>query len=131
MWQRIQTLYIFIATALIAAMFFCKKTADLDIIAYTPYLVLLIIITLFNIIALSTYKHRILQMRTCVMSALISLALQIWLGVDYFTAGSDTVFYITVLFPLAAIVCSLLAAKNIFSDELMVRSSSRLRSRKK
>ena len=70
-------------------------------------------------------------MRTAVLAAIITLALQVWLAVDYFTAAEGLRFHLTVLFPLAAVVCDLLAAKNIFSDELMVRSASRLRSSKK
>lgn len=131
MWQRIQTLYLFISTLLVAALFFCDRTQGVSFIQYTPYLILLIIITLLNILALTTWKHRIFQMRTAVLSSLITIAFQAWLAVDYFSASDTTVFYLTILFPLASIIFNLLAAKNIFSDELMVRSSSRLRPRKK
>ena len=98
---------------------------------YLPYTVLLVIISLLNVLALTCYKFRIFQMRTAVLAAIITLALQVWLAVDYFTAAEGLRFHLTVLFPLAAVVCDLLAAKNIFSDELMVRSASRLRSSKK
>ena len=139
MWQRIQTLYLFISTVLIGLLFFCSKAETLGadgsqqvmFTVYLPYTVLLVIISLLNVLALTCYKFRIFQMRTAVLSAIITLAFQVWLAVDYFTAAEGLRFHLTVLFPLAAIVCDLLAAKNIFSDELMVRSASRLRSSKK
>lgn len=70
-------------------------------------------------------------MRTAALSAIVSLALQIWLVLDYFVTRSELSFNVAVLFPLAIVVFDLLAARSIFSDELMVRSASRLRSSKR
>lgn len=141
MWQRIQTLYLAISTALIAVMFFANKAVipgaagdpvqEFSFTSYIPYLILLIVISLLNIIALTTYKVRVLQMRTAILAALITLALQGWLAVDYFTADKVLVFRVSAIFPLIAVICDCLAAKNIFSDQLMVESFSRLRSGKK
>ena len=44
MWQRVQTLYLFLATALIAALFFCHKAGDVFYTDYWPYLVLLLVL---------------------------------------------------------------------------------------
>ena len=44
MWQRVQTLYLFLATALIAALFFCHKAGDVFYTDYWPYLVLLLVV---------------------------------------------------------------------------------------
>ena len=131
MWQRLQTLFLFISTVLVGLLFFCGKAeligiSEPEIIkftAYYPYTIMLVLITLLNILALTSYKFRIFQMRTAVLSAILTLALQIWLAVDYFS--------LTALFPAASVILDLLAARNIFADELMVRSSSRLRSTKK
>lgn len=130
MWQRIQTLYLFLSTALMASLFFCKLTAERDFIDYTPYLILLIIISLLDILALTTYKHRIFQFRTSILSAIVTLGLQAWIVVD-FLAAKDTLYYIIAVFPLVSLILNVLAARNILSDELMVRSASRLRSSKK
>ena len=130
MWQRAQTLYLLISTGLIASMFFSDKAEGIRYIAYTPYLILLIIITLLNVIALTTYKIRILQFRTAILAALITTALQAWLVVDYF-AESDIVFKLTALFPFAAVVFDILAARGIWADELMVRNADRLRAAKR
>lgn len=141
MWQRIQTLYLAISTALIGVMFFVNKavtigpggeTADeITYIIYIPYLILMILVTLLNILALTTYKTRVFQMRTAILSALLTLALQAWLAVDYFIADKSLIFRVSAIFPLIAVICDCLAAKNIYSDELMVQSFNSLRTRKK
>ena len=130
MWQRVQTLYIFIATVLTASLFFCDKADGIRYIDYVPYLVLLIIVSLLNLIALTTYKVRILQVRTVVFAALITLALQGWLALDYFVSA-DVVFRFTAVFPLVSVILDVLAARGIWADELIVRSASRLRESKR
>ncbi|MBO4670393.1 MAG: DUF4293 family protein [Bacteroidales bacterium] len=131
MWQRVQTLYLAISTALIVAMFFCNKAGDISFVAYWPYLVLLILITLLSLLALTTYKIRVFQVRTTVLAALITLGLQAWLVVDFLVTGNDPLFHVTAIFPLVAVILDVLAARGIWADELMVRSSSRLRSSKR
>lgn len=130
MWQRVQTLYLLISTALVASMFFSDKAEGIRYIEYAPYLILLIIITLLNVIALTTYRFRILQFRTAVLVSLIDLAFQAWLAVDYF-AESELVFRFTAIFPLVAVILNVLAARGIWADELMVRSAGRLRAAKR
>ena len=131
MWQRVQTLYLAISTALIAAMFFCDKAGEISFVSYWPYLVLLILITLLNILALTTYKIRVFQVRTTVLAALLTLALQAWLVVDFVVTGNNPVFHVPAIFPLVAVILDIMAARGIWADELMVRSSSRLRSSKR
>ena len=131
MWQRIQTLYLFISTVLIALLFFCDKAEGVSFTEYFPYLVLIIVITLLNILALTTYRFRVLQMRTAMLSAIVTAALQIWLVVDFFTFGKTDDFHLTAVFPIAAVILDSLAARSIFAAELMVRSASRLRAAKR
>ena len=138
MWQRIQTLYLAIATGLIVSMFFTLKAvipaADGGIaesfryVSYWPYLILLIVITILDILALTGWKFRIFQMRTAILAALVTLALQAWLAVDYFTAAEGVVFRVTAIFPIVAVIQNLLAARKIYADQLLVESTSRLRS---
>lgn len=141
MWQRSQTLYLAIATVLVAVMFFSAKAVvygsggeiaeEYRYVSYIPYLILLIIISLLNLLALTSWKFRIFQVRTAVLSALITVALQAWIALDYFMAADELVFRVTAVFPLVAVVFDILAARGIWADELMVRSSSRLRAAKK
>lgn len=130
MWQRVQTLYLALATALVTALFFCDKAPGIRYVSYTPYLILLIIIVLLDFLALTTWKIRIFQFRTSILSALITLALQVWLAVDYFATAGDVVFKWTAVFPAVSVILNILAARNIWADELVVRSASRLRAAK-
>ena len=141
MWQRIQTLYLALATGLVVALFFCVKSFslgpggahvdELKYIQFVPYLILLIIITILQIIALGAYKVRVLQMRTAVLAGLILVALQCWLVADYFFSGDGVIFRWTAIFPLLAAILDFIAARLILRDQLLVESISRLRSRKK
>ena len=141
MWQRIQTLYLAIATALMASLLFSLKAvapgADGEFlqqfryVAYIPYLILIVLITLLDLLALTTYRFREFQMRTAVLAAIITLALQVWLAVDYFSTMDTVVFRITAVFPLVSLICDLLAARGIMSDIMVAESVNRLRSSRK
>lgn len=141
MWQRLQTLYLCIATGLIVALFFSVKaftlgpggvhSVELTYIKYTPYLILLILITILQLLAVFTFNARVFQMRTAVLSAILMIALQAWIGVDYFTADKEWIFKFTAVFPLVAAILNFIAARLILGDQLLVESVSHLRSRKK
>ena len=141
MWQRLQTLYLCIATGLVVALFFSVKAftlgpggihaEELTYTKYTPYLILLILITILQLLAVFTFNVRVFQMRTAVLSAILMVALQAWIGVDYFNAGKEWIFKFTAVFPLAAAILNFIAARYILRDQLLVESISHLRSRKK
>ncbi len=141
MWQRLQTLYLCVATGLIAALFFSVKAftlgpggihaVELTYIKYTPYLILLILITILQLLAVFTFNTRVFQMRTAVLSAILMIALQVWIGVDYLTADKEWIFKFTAVFPLVAAILNFIAARYILRDQLLVESVSHLRSRKK
>ena len=141
MWQRLQTLYLCIATGLIVALFFSVKaftlgpggvhSVELTYIKYTPYLILLILITILQLLAVFTFNARVFQMRTAVLSAILMIALQAWIGVDYFTADKEWIFKFTAVFPLVAAILNFIAARLILRDQLLVESVSHLSSRKK
>ena len=141
MWQRIQTLYLALATGLIVSMFFTVKAvvpaADGSVAetyrftAYIPYLILLAVIALLDFLALTAWKHRVFQMRTAILAALVTLALQVWLVVDFAACSGSMVFRITALFPAVALILDLMAARRIFADQLLVENAGRLRSAKR
>lgn len=141
MWQRLQTLYLCIATGLVVALFFSVKaftlgpsgvhSVELTYVKYTPYLILLILITILQLLAVFTFNARVFQMRTAVLSAILMIALQAWIGVDYFTADKELIFKFTAVFPLVAAILNFIAARFILRDQLLVESVSHLRSRKK
>lgn len=141
MWQRLQTLYLCLATGLVVALFFSVKAftlgpggvhaAELTYVKYTPYLILLILITILQLLAVFTFNARVFQMRTAVLAAILMIALQAWIGVDYFTADKEWIFKFTAVFPLVAAILNFIAARDILRDQLLVESVSHLRSRKK
>lgn len=131
MWQRIQTLYIGIATALTIAMFFSRMATilgpegtELDIRYYEkiPYLVMLIMLLTAGICAIFSYKSRILQARVCIISALMFLGFQIWLGIDFLRFRHDMVFSITLLFPLVSAALNIIAARSDLVDEMTLQA---------
>lgn len=142
MWQRIQTLYLGIATALTAAMFFCRMAtiigpegAEIDIRYYEkiPYLVMLIMLLTAGVCAIFSYKSRILQARVCILSALMFLGFQIWLGTDFLMYRHDMVFSITLLFPLVSAALNIIAARSNLVDEMTlqaVKSAKKARRRR-
>ena len=106
-------------------------SVELTYIKYTPYLILLILITILQLLAVFTFNARVFQMRTAVLSAILMIALQAWIGVDYFTADKEWIFKFTAVFPLVAAILNFIAARYILRDQLLVESVSHLRSRKK
>ncbi|MCM1501220.1 MAG: DUF4293 domain-containing protein [Bacteroidales bacterium] len=147
MWQRIQTLYLAVASILVGSLFFCTmatalgpngESVDIHYYEKTAFLIFLISLFSANVIALLTFKARMLQMRVCVLAALLLIGFQIWIGVDFYHGqitgieingieGKMT-FSITAVFPIVAAILDVLAARAIALDEAMVQSASRLRS---
>ena len=96
MWQRIQTLYLAVSTVLLFILFFSDAytvTAP-DGMQYVTYLqlqkpyfaILLGILFAMTVLALITFKVRILQMRLATLSGLVALGMTGWLAYFYFTA---------------------------------------------
>ena len=133
MWQRVQTLYLAISTVLIFLLFFLPKAVtlgsgdEISFISYVPYLILLIITTALNLLALTTWKFRVFQMRTATLTALLTLALQIWLVVDLLATRGQVTFKVFAIFPLIAVILDILAVRGIFADQMLVESASSLR----
>ena len=141
MWQRIQTLYLAVSTALLLILFFsdaCTMTAP-DGMQYVTYLqlrkpffgILLGILSAMTLLALVTFKVRILQMRLATLSGLVALGMTGWLAYLYFTAPENVTFKWTVIFPLIVAICNFLAARGCFQDQLMVESAYRIRESRK
>ena len=126
MWQRIQTLYLAVSTALLFILFFSDactvvKPEGMQYVTYLqlqkPYFGILFgVLFAMTVLALITFKVRILQMR---------------LSTFYFTAPENVTFKWTVIFPLLAAICDFLAARGCFQDQLMVESAYRIRDSRK
>ena len=140
MWQRIQTLYLGTATALIVSMFFCRFATIIGpegteaVIRYyekMPFLVLLIMLTTAHIAATASFKAFFLQARVAVIAALLALGFQVWLAVDFFRFHNEMSFSISILFPLAAAVLDFMAAQRSMVDEMTIQSIKAIKKRKK
>ena len=145
MWQRIQTLYLGISTALIFSMFFCTfativgsdgSEATVRYSEKLPYLTLMIMLITSHIAAVASFKTFFLQARVSTIAALLALGFQIWLAVDIFRFHNEMSFSITAIFPLAATILDVMAAKRSLVDEMTItavkstRASRRGRQRK-
>lgn len=141
MWKKIQTLYISIATLLTASMFFCRLAAiigpegeELKIMYYekAPYLVMLIMLFTAGICSLFTFRQGFLQARVCMLTSLMLIGFQIWLGVDFLRFRHDMIFSVTMLFPLVSAVLNMLAARSAIVDAMTIETAGKvLKKRKK
>lgn len=131
MWRRIQTLYTGLATALTAAMFFSPMARiiapggeELQIMYYEklPYLVMLIMLLSAGIFSIFTFRNWFLKARVCVLSALMLIGFQIWLGVDFFRFRNDMVFSFTLIFPIISAILEVLAARSALVDAMTIQA---------
>ena len=131
MWQRIQTLYIGIATALIAALFFSRmatiiapRVIEVDIMYHekTPYLIMLIMLLTAGVCAGFCFKNWFLQARVCMLNALMLIGFQIWLAVDFFSYRNEMVFSFTMIFPLASAILNIMAARSALVDAMTMQA---------
>lgn len=142
--QRIQTLFLLLATvALVTALFLPLGTviqpdspehtffSALGTEAYHPmgYAAVLILSALISLASIFLWKNRPLQIRLSVFNILI-------MGVSYLVyfiykmtqAGIVEYFWgISFFLPAAAIVCTYLAIRGIRKDEKIIRSLDRIR----
>ena len=141
MWQRIQTLYLAVSTVLLFILFFndAYTVAAPDGMQFVknlqiqkPYFgILLGLLFAMTVLALVTFKVRILQMRLATLSGLVALGMTGWLAYYYFTAPENVTFKWTIIFPLVVAICNFLAARGCFQDQLMVESAYRIRESRK
>ena len=109
MWKKIHTIYSIIATLLSASMFFFSfatiigpEGTELKIMYYEklPYLFMLIMLLAAGVCSIFTYRNGFLQARVCILTALMLIGFQIWLGVDFLRFRTDMVFSISAIFPI-------------------------------
>jgi hypothetical protein len=152
--QRIQSVYLAIATFLMVLLF-SNPLAEIIIsdslyltqwhhkitatnhemfatISTWPVTALLSVIMLIELITIFLYKNRQLQIRLCIYNLLLMVGL---VGLIYFFTkstlismdGKKSVLLWPVLCPLIAIILNFLAFKAIQKDEKLVKSYDRIR----
>ena len=136
MWQRIQTLFLGISTALIFSMFFCDFATIIGpdgaeaTIRYSeklPYLTLLIMLITAHVAATASFKAFFLQARVSIIAGLVALGFQIWIAADILINRNDMSFSFTALFPLAAAFLDFAAAKRSMVDEMTIQAVKGIR----
>jgi len=147
--QRIQSLYILVATVLLAlastlplmefmttdgSHIFAASgiTHNEDtLLATIPLIILLLTATGLNLVSLFSFRKRMLQIRLLVFSIILQLGsyglgayylLQIKSGINGAISPS-----FTLTFPIIAAILSFLAIRSIGKDEALVKSLDRIR----
>ena len=148
--QRIQTLYLFLISALIAVMLFAPlawfdgeagaselhafalETSEGEPLHTTVYLgILLVAALVLPLVTIFLYRNRLLQIRLCCVEMVLLLGCLAMEGVYYYLARrafSDLAFHAQGFKPAIVLpIVACLAAKAIFKDELLIRESDRIR----
>ena len=135
MWKKIHTIYSIIATLLSASMFFFSfatiigpEGSELKIMYYDklPYLFMLIMLLAAGVCSIFTYRNGFLQARVCILTALMLIGFQIWLGVDFLRFRTDMVFSISAVFPLVAAILNILAAKGAIMEAMTIQTAGKI-----
>lgn len=152
--QRVQSLYLLIATALLAVTIFTPIAAftgggaELTLCAFqltdaageyaesTLWMgILLSLSALLPLITIFLYKHRQLQIRLCGVELVLLIGDIAFMTIYYLLAGrvvaasafSASAIRFGAIMPAVAVVFVALAMRAIFRDELLVRSLDRIR----
>lgn len=96
-----------------------------------PYLVMLIMLFTAHVASTASFKAWFLQARVSIIAALMAIGFQIWLAVDFIRFRSEMVFSFTMLFPLAAAILDIMAAKRSMVDELTISAVKSVRKSRK
>jgi len=152
--QRIQTLYLALASILTSALFFLKlatlatdKTlysmfyngiftgetnySSEPVMSVLAFTILLYISVIVGIVTIFLFKRRILQIRLAGLNIGLQIGLTVLIYFFAHTAGKelDAVysFSYAMVFPLIAVVLLIMAIKAIGRDEALIRSMDRIR----
>jgi hypothetical protein len=149
--QRIQSLWLFLSAAFIAAAFFFpfaeistssthyllkyrgifQQTNKEFVVQNTAYLLAgsLTLVFILTILTIFLFKNRKLQMKMCLYISLLIIISSV--GVLYFAnfiiPQSNTAYSVASAFPIVSFIFILMARNRIKKDEELVRSTDRIR----
>ena len=130
MWKKLTTYLTLTSTLLVGSMFFCSfagiigPQGDVLKIMYfekIPYLVMLIMLISGCLFSVLTHRLPFLQARVCMLTGLMLIGFQIWLGVDFFKYHNEMVFSLTMLFPLLGAALEIIAARRALVDGMTLQ----------
>ena len=125
---------------LCVSMFFCRLATiigpegeELGIMYYEklPFAVMLIMLLAAGVSAVFCHKFPLLQARVCMITALMQIGFQIWLGVDFFRFHNEMVFSVTMIFPLVAAILNIMAARKALVDGMTLTAVKSLKKSKR
>lgn len=151
--QRIQTIFLLIATVLYGLLIFMPfvtfSTLQGDIYTFNslgiessgevplqistiPLFAFIVVITILYVLAIFMYKNRVTQMRICVFNMLLIVGMH---GLYMFFLSVlkkniqiiNATYHIYAVFPIIALILTYLAFRAIRKDELLVKSYDRIR----
>jgi len=142
--QRIQTIYLLVATALGILLCFMAPAEFListqaagtqSLFSYTewPLLVISSAIPLLSLVNIFLYKHRILQARINTVNVFLCLgyyailAFYLWLLHYNFAENFHYTLTLWASIPLIDLVLLMMATRRILKDEALVRAADRIR----
>ncbi|PKP09430.1 MAG: hypothetical protein CVU09_10825 [Bacteroidetes bacterium HGW-Bacteroidetes-4] len=149
--QRIQTLFLVLAAALLVAMYwfplasftandviyklfacrFQHPETGIALIATLPLAVLPCLSAILSLIIVFKYKNRVLQMRLCKLVMLVLATALLVEAIYFFRIGpmlnTSGQWAFGAIFPFIALLLEFLAHRNIKKDEKLVRSADRIR----
>lgn len=148
--QRVQTIYLLCAAALMACTFFMplavfsgdgeeivmRSYALFDgvgqkIATMGPWLAIMVGATVLLLTAnIFTYNRRWVQLRLCFSAMVLTLGSLGFVGYYVLHAASSSAVWawkVAAIFPLAAFIFVLLAARGVINDNRLVKSLDRLR----
>ena len=150
--QRIQTLYLFAAAALMVTAlltplaYFAAGTDEYTLRAFslsgsgmtqsTIYMgIVMALAAAVPLVNIFLFKRRMLQIRLCAVELVLLLGSVAFIGIYYYLSArmisqaefNGQGFRIAAVFPLVALLLDYLAMRAIFKDELLVKSLDRIR----
>ena len=137
--QRIQSVYLFLASLASSALFglpfaSAEKTNEgifmdgaLNIYDHIGLLVLTILMAIIALASIFLFKNRVLQMNAGKLNLVLGFALMAWASYAFFDVSATATFGLGLLMPVLAMFMTFMANKNIQKDEKLVRSADRIR----
>lgn len=152
--QRIQTLYLLLATALMVVTLFMPiatfTTPSGDVFTLSAFEltdgeqsqstlwmgILLVLATALPLVNIFLFKNRLLQLRLCGVEVVLLLGTIAFMAIYYWLSGANALedvgvahqgFGWAAIMPVLSLVLIALAIRSIFKDEALVRSLDRIR----
>ena len=152
--QRIQSLYLLVATALMSLTLFTPIATFVvdsgDVFTLTAFNlegdqesqsalwmgIVLVLATVLPFVTIFLFKNRMLQVRLCAVEIVVLLGCLVFEAIYFWLSGANALdgmglahrqFGWAAIMPLLALGLTALAARATFKDEMLVRSLDRIR----